>query len=324
MIRHPAVAMLTTNLAKFLMRFWEVRPDPDSPEACLMQEIFRHDRFVHGSQAEKDEIMFKAALGKYREESDYPWDHYFGRDLRPLLQGKTVLDLGSFTGGRGVAWAERYDLKHIIGVDVDEVYLESARRFTRSRGVSAEYRLAGGEALPLGDQSVDAVLTFDVFEHVREPERVLRECRRVLKDGGTAFIVFPSYYQPIEHHLGLVTRFPGLQWLFSGETLLRAYCQIIEERGPSASWYRRRSPELEPWERCYSINGLTIGKFERLLREGGWKVLSRPRVPFGLIGRNASRTPWIKTLALFLYPFTRVPGLREMFLHRATFIVQKI
>lgn len=315
--------MLTTNIARSLMRFWENRPDPNSPKACLMQEIFRHDRFVHGSQAERDEIMLQASAGKYREELDYPWDHYFGRELRPLLEGKTVLDLGSFAGGRGTAWAERYGLQHIIGVDVDEAFLESARRFARSRGVSAEYRLARGESLPLDDQSVDAVLTFDVFEHVQEPAQVLRECARVLKDGGTAFIVFPSYYQPIEHHLGLVTRFPGLQWLFSGETLFRAYCQIIDERGASAAWYRRASPKLEPWERCYSINGLTIGKFERLLREGGWKVVSQPRLPFGAIGRNASKRPWIKTVARFLSPLTGVPGLREMILHRGTFIVQK-
>ncbi len=315
--------MLTTSIAKFLMGFFEVRPDADKPEACLLQEIFHHDRFVNGSRAAKDDIMFNASRGKYQEELDYPWDHYFGCDLRPMLQGKTVLDLGSFTGGRGVAWAERYGLAHLIGMDVDEIYLESARRFAAYRGVSAEYRRAGGEAIPLEDGSVDAVLTFDVFEHVREPGRVLSECRRVLKDNGMAFIVFPSYYQPIEHHLGLVTRFPGIHWLFSGKTLLKAYCQVIDERGADASWYRRRSCELEPWERCYSINGLTIGKFETFLRDGGWKVVLQPKIPFGLIGRNASRRPGLKIIAGLLYPFTAVPGLREMLLHRATFILQK-
>jgi ubiquinone/menaquinone biosynthesis C-methylase UbiE len=317
------VPMLTTYIAKFLMRFWEVRPDPDSPQACLLHELFFHNRFVHGSQAEKNAIMLNASLAKYDEELDYPWDHYFGVDLRPMLHGRTVLDLGSSTGGRGAAWAERYGLKHLIGVDVNEIYVESARRFAASRGISAEYRLGQGEALPLKDESVDAVLSFDVLEHVQEPGRVLSECHRVLKHKGMAFIVFPSYYQPIEHHLGLVTRFPGIQCLFSGKTLLQAYCKIIEERGSDALWYQRRSRELEPWERCYTINGLTLSKFEKYLHRNGWKVLLHPRIPFGQIGRNASRKPWIKVLANLFYPLTFVPGLREVFLHRVIFILQK-
>ncbi|MGH8567675.1 MAG: hypothetical protein ACREXU_06575, partial [Gammaproteobacteria bacterium] len=85
----------------------------------------------------------------------------------------------------------------------------------------------------------------------------------------------------------------------------------------------RRPRELEPWERCYTINGLTLSRFENYLHQDGWKVLLHPRIPFGQIGRNASRKPWIKVLANLFYPLTFVPGLREVFLHRVIFILQK-
>lgn len=315
--------MQASGVAKFLMHFWEVRPDAESPKVCCFGEIFNHESFLKASQEEKNAILLKASQWKYEEERDYTWDHYFGIDLKPMLEGKTILDLGCGNGGRGIAWAEHYGLKHLIGVEVNDIYLEAAKRFSASHGVSAEYRQGVGESLPLDDQSVDAVLTFDVFEHVREPARVLQECHRVLKDKGMAFIVFPSFYQPIEHHLGMVTLFPGIHWLFSGKTLIEAYRQIIDERGPAAQWYQRRSPGLEPWERCHTINGLTMGKFERLIRDGGWEIARQPRIPFGLIGRNAAKKPWIGALAALTYPATFIPGLRELLQHRATYILQK-
>ncbi len=41
-------------------------------------------------------------------------------------------------------------------------------------------------ALPFEDGSLDVVSSFAVLEHVRSPEKVVRECRRVLRSGGVA------------------------------------------------------------------------------------------------------------------------------------------
>lgn len=41
--------------------------------------------------------------------------------------------------------------------------------------------------IPLPDASVDAVISFGVLEHVRDPEKVVGEITRVLKTGGSAF-----------------------------------------------------------------------------------------------------------------------------------------
>jgi SAM-dependent methyltransferase len=49
--------------------------------------------------------------------------------------------------------------------------------------------------LPFKDNSVDAVMSLAVLEHVREPAIVLKEVHRVLKPGGRVFSVIP-FMQP--------------------------------------------------------------------------------------------------------------------------------
>jgi SAM-dependent methyltransferase len=315
--------MANVSLAKWLMRKWEIVPSPPTVAVGELQEVFQHPMFTQGSEDQRRAIMLESARNKYDSELAYPWDHYFGVDLRPLLAGKRVLDLGCFNGGRGVAWCERYGLAHLSGIDVDQVYIDAARQFAALKQVQTDYQVAVGERLPFEDAAFDAVLTFDVFEHVQDLAKTLAECRRVLKPGGKLYVVFPSFYQPIEHHLSMVTRFPGLHWCFSARTLLRAYCEILAERGEASSWYRRESPEPRPWEKGNTINGTTLSEFERLVRASSWKVVLHSLKPIGSIGRNISRKPGIAILTAPLALLTRVPGLREIVLHRNTFILEK-
>ena len=82
-------------------------------------------------------------------------------------------------------------------------------------------------ALPYEDSSIDYIIATDVFEHVKNVEIVMHECTRVLKEGGKLCVVFPQYYQPLEAHIGMVTKVPALHWIFSGETITKAYVEII-------------------------------------------------------------------------------------------------
>lgn len=314
---------MEVQLAKHLMQLREVFPLPTGEQVGELQEIFNHPRFTDGSEEARRAIMRDSSLAKYQSEMGYPWDHYFGMDLTPWLKGKRALDLGCFTGGRGVAWAERYGLEYLMGVDVAETFIAAARECAESRNVPADFRLAKAELLPFEDASVDAILSFDVFEHVQDVPRALAECHRVLRPDGQLFVVFPGYYQPVEHHLSLVTRIPGLQYLFSGRTLLEAYCEILNERGSSADWYRRRSVDLEPWERGNTINGTTLAQFRRYIRNGQWRTLRHIRKPIGSIGRNASKSLLLKGISLLCAPFALLPGFEEIFLHRISFILQK-
>ena len=317
--RSDAVASRSVQWAKQLMCLRETRPPDPRDTVDGLSEVFRHDVFTRGSAEERGDIMLRSSATRYDDERTFPWDHYFGRPVNEWVRGD-VLDLGCFTGGRAVAWWERYRPRSIAGVDVDGVFIEAARRFAADRAVPAEFREGCGERIPWEDGSFDTVMSFDVFEHVRSVPATLVECRRVLRPGGRLLTVFPSYYQPVEHHLSLVTRTPGLQYLFSGATLIDAYRELLEQRGAAAGWYGR-GPR-EPWERGNTINGTTNRAFRRLVRAQEWEVTFQARRPIGSIGRRAHCTR-ARLLGLAAAPLTRVPGLEEIALHRLSYVLTR-
>ena len=64
----------------------------------------------------------------------------------------------------------------------------------------------GGEQLPIADESVDAVFSDNVFEHIADVPAVMAETRRVLKPGGIAFIIIhPFAAFSGGHHLGTIS-----------------------------------------------------------------------------------------------------------------------
>ena len=311
------------RLARFWMTRFESFPQFDKDKVGLLQEVFNHPEFSDGTIEQQKQIMFKSSKSKYDNELNFPIDKYFGFNLLPYLKDKKVLDLGCLVGGRTVAWYQRYEIKHICGIDVNQVYIDAAKQFADFKQINAEFRKAYAENLPYEDNRFDAIITFDVFEHVQNLEVTLKECQRVLKPGGKLFVVFPSYYQPKEHHLGLVTRLPGLQYFFSGRTLVKTYYAIIKERGQAANWYKRNNQELEKWEKGNTINGTSFRSFHHLIKKQNWKTVFVGRKPIGSVGRSLENKRILQKMFLLLTPLTYIPFIQEFFLHRITFILEK-
>lgn len=72
------------------------------------------------------------------------------------------------------------------GCDISKEALDHARQY--NDGV--EYVL-NSENLPYADSSVDAVVIFDVLEHVEHPQLMIKEVNRVLKRGGLFYCFVP-------------------------------------------------------------------------------------------------------------------------------------
>ena len=109
-----------------MRRIWAEQPSWS--DGAELNENIKHPNFTQASDAERAALMMRSAQAKYESEIKYSWDHYFGMSLKPLLEGKHVLDVGSLYGGRSVAWAERYQLAHITGIDIDPIYLSIRSR----------------------------------------------------------------------------------------------------------------------------------------------------------------------------------------------------
>jgi ubiquinone/menaquinone biosynthesis C-methylase UbiE len=314
---------LQVKIAKFLMN--KFATSPISPEAQVgeLQEVFNHAIFTNGTEQKRKEIMLNSSESSYKSEKAYSCCHYFGKDLTPYLKGKDVLDLGCFNGGRSIAWLEKFELASITGIDVQREYIDAATQFAQLKNAKAQYFVACGEELPFEDQNFDAIISFNVMEHLQNVEKALNECYRVLRPNGLLCVVFPGYYHPTGHHLDLVTKIPFIHYFFSDKNLMQAYYEIVQQRGEEASWYYRDSPELKSWEKCHTINGTTVCKFQKLIKRQSWDIILQGRKPIGSIGRNISHYKLINLLSMVLYPLSSIPLFQETFLHRISYVLQK-
>jgi SAM-dependent methyltransferase len=84
--------------------------------------------------------------------------------------GKRILDLGCATGDYCLELSKLGC--ECVGADINEAYVAAARK----KGVNA---VVSGERLQFEDDSFDTVIMFEVLEHVQDPERLLREAKRV-------------------------------------------------------------------------------------------------------------------------------------------------
>jgi SAM-dependent methyltransferase len=110
--------------------------------------------------------------------------------LADLKDGETVLDLGSGAGFDCFLAAGRVGPSgRVIGVDMTPDMVERARRAAKAGGYeNVEFRLGEIEALPVPDESVDAIISNCVLNLSPSRDRVLAEARRVLKPGGRIMI----------------------------------------------------------------------------------------------------------------------------------------
>lgn len=98
---------------------------------------------------------------------------------------KTILDLGCGTGRFSETLAVRFDAE-VVGIDPSKKMLEQAQR--KRRDPRVRYESGRAEAIPFPDNSVDLIFMSMIFHHFDDPLIAARECRRVLRGSGTAFL----------------------------------------------------------------------------------------------------------------------------------------
>jgi SAM-dependent methyltransferase len=270
-----------------------------------------------------DEAAMRLARAAYDDECESGCGllDYFDNRSKPA--GGVVLDLGCGFGGRSVAY-QRLTGSYIVGLEIDSRMAGPALRFARSMSettdaVDACFAAGVGEALPFASGSFDAVLCYDVFEHVQDPGTTLAEIHRVLKPGGSLLTVFPPYFHPKGSHMeGYISRLPYANVLFPSKILIKAIDELLEERDDGY-----RPQKLRQGDRLYGLNGLTIRKFLRLLKRSEFEIVKLELLP--LLNRMMRQYgKWkMRYCAWVFYPLSRVPVLREMFTHRIVAVLRK-
>ena len=159
---------------------------------------------------------------KYKEEtrahfekiSSHYSDTYAGKYTAPMhdaliqeLDGITfsaILDVGCGTGTFLSMISNRFDVE-VSGIDISSGMIEKSRELL---GELADLRVGDSEHLPWNDLSFDVVTCIASFHHYPNPELVLKEMRRVLKDGGSVIIADPWAPNPWRFLANLIARTP--------------------------------------------------------------------------------------------------------------------
>lgn len=168
-----------------------------------------------------------------------------------LQAGEDVLDVACGTGlvTFSAAW-EVGRSGRVLGVDISERMIETARGEAAVRGVeNVSFARMDAEALDVPDASFDVVLCALGLMYFPEPERAVREMRRVLRPGGRLVAavwgerahcgwspVFPIVDAEVKSDVC-----PLFFRLGEGQTL----AQVCERAGFSAVSHRRLTSTLD-------------------------------------------------------------------------------
>jgi len=319
---------MKVEIAKRLMQWM-----PNTPSYALahfQQEYFRHPDFLSLNGPGKKKQIIQFVENDFREGQYKPFDNYYpGYDFRQLFKDKTILDLGCSIGGKSIAWAERWKVRQLVGIDINKQSVEAAKLFIAQRGGSSgvrfDFRTCASEHLPFHDGRFDAIITEDTIEHLQDIRATLLECHRVLRKGGRMFCVFPSYRFPFGGaHLGSAARTPFLEWLFAPTVLNEAYRQITSGWEDAFSWFKpEHEGKMNPSKKIrggIGTNCILRKEFERIVNGIGFSSIEFLSTPLLSVGNTSVRHPVVKRFSRLLKPLLKIPALADYLSHRLVYI----
>ncbi len=178
--------------------------------------------------------------------------------LAPLLAShpETVLEVGSGSGEASRCLQETEGIKIAVGIDSDS---RSVLHCVRSGNPASFARADADVGLPFKSESIDGLLTSEVYEHFHHPEVFFAEAHRVLRPNGLLVLTTPNLESLV---------------LMALRRLPRVWAQRIVLRGGP----RQRSlhPEffgtpLAEDGHSHQREGSTVREMERLAAQFGFR-----------------------------------------------------
>ena len=157
-------------------QFYETHP--------INEEQILHDLARDGVALEG---LTEAVLQRYDQ------DHFGGLEAVDILADKAgigagmqVLDVCSGMGGPARYLAHHRGCR-VTGLDITASRHDGAVRLTRLVGLDdlVDFRLGNALEMPFADAAFDVVIGQEAFVHVPEKPRLIAECARVARPGGT-------------------------------------------------------------------------------------------------------------------------------------------
>ena len=202
-----------------------------------------------------DDELFQQSVGMFEKR----WQ--LNGEPPDFFKGKRCLDAGCGGGRYSIAMA-LMGAREVIGMDVSPQGLEDARRRASRRGLAnVSFQQGSVLELPFDDGEFDFVLCSGILHHTVGVERGMSELHRVLKPGGSVFL--------------LLYGSGGLYWPWN--LMMRPFAEILghEEVDRSigaAEFLANKRRTLLDSLFCPILETYTKDRVEHLLQGAGFKT----------------------------------------------------
>ncbi len=152
----------------------------------------------------KDVISFFDSLAnEWDEETGKEDDEIIDRilDNVSVSNGDDVLDVGCGTG-RLFPYYLRRDISSITGIDISSGMIEVAKKKFLPERITLICDDASEHSF---DKCFDRIVIFDAFPHFVDPEQMIKNLSKYLKEGGTLTVAHDASRDEINRRHGMMT-----------------------------------------------------------------------------------------------------------------------
>jgi 2-polyprenyl-3-methyl-5-hydroxy-6-metoxy-1,4-benzoquinol methylase len=144
----------------------------------------------------------------------------FLRRVGSLGESPSILEIGC---GKGMLLNSLQKRGYTVtGIDLDPTAIDACH--TSFPTLAAQ--VGSGDAIPFPAASFDVVLSFDVFEHIRDSDLHLREVVRVLRPGGSYLLQTPNKWTNIPFEIVRHWRKYRMGPIAGYRELLKEHCAL--------------------------------------------------------------------------------------------------
>ena len=107
---------------------------------------------------------------------------------RHNVRARVLVDLGCNDGSLTIEMAKAVEAEEVYCVDIDV----NALNIAKNRGLKTIIADLSNDKLPIQNGSADLVTALEVIEHLVNPDNMLREAHRILKNHGYLLLTTPN------------------------------------------------------------------------------------------------------------------------------------
>ena len=217
--------------------------------------------------------------------NDYPLHRQYMQKVKSGIGcdilNKEIIEIGC--GGGGIStFLAMNGAKKVYGIDINKEQIKVANIFIKefreknNAHICVEFIEMNATDLQFDDNSIDIIFADSAFEHFTDPEKVIKECNRVLRENGKLIVpCFSSWYSKNALHLKKGLAVPWANLFFSEQTIINVLQHLSKKEPILLDIYPglSKSPKCVRDVRKYKdLNYITYRKFKKMSLNNGLHV----------------------------------------------------